>query len=106
MAAKILSESKEKLSKLVNKTKVNPMEKMYIEVGSEDEKTRIMSEVIKRFPKALNIMDGIKISLNETEWVLIRASQTTPKINICIEAKTEENLENIRREYVGMIKSL
>jgi phosphomannomutase/phosphoglucomutase len=106
MAAKLLSETDEKLSELVNKTKINPMEKMYIDVKTDKNKLRIMDEINKRYPDALNIMDGVKIMLNDTEWVLIRASQTTPKINLCIEAKTEDSLKKIREEYTTMVNSI
>jgi len=103
---KILSETDKKLSELVNKTKINPMRKIYIDVDTDDNKLRIVKEISKKYPDALNIMDGVKIKLNDTEWVLIRASQTTPTINICIEASSEERLEELIDKYTDLIKSV
>ena len=104
--AKILSGSKKTLSELVDRIKIHPIEKMYINVGSDENKLRIVEDLKKRYPNALDIMDGIKIKLNDIEWVLIRASQTNPEINLCVEARDENRMRDLIREYTKLIKQI
>jgi phosphomannomutase len=51
-------------------------------------------------------MDGIKIKLNDIEWILIRTSQTNPEVNLCIEAKNEDRLKDLIAEYTKLIKQV
>jgi len=62
-----------------------------------------MESIKKKFPEAKDYYDGIKIFLNDEEWVLIRTSQTNPEINLCAEGKNEENLNKIVKEYLKII---
>jgi phosphomannomutase len=50
------------------------------------------------------MMDGIKIKLSSVEWVIIRASQTNPEINLIIEAKTKTRLKELNQKYMKIIK--
>jgi phosphomannomutase/phosphoglucomutase len=102
--AKVLTESDEKLSKIVNRIKLHPISKIYINVRTEENKTRIMKIMKKKFHDAKKMMDGIKIKLNNIEWVLIRASQTLPEINLCIEAKNKTRLKNLNEKYSKIIR--
>jgi phosphomannomutase/phosphoglucomutase len=104
--AKILSENKYKLSEIADKLNLHPMEKIYINVETDENKNRIIENLKKRYPKALDIADGIKIRLNEIEWVILRASQTNPEVNICIEAKNEKRIKELLREYTKLVKSV
>ena len=97
-------ESKTKLSDLVDKINLHPMEKLYINVETDENKNRIIESLKKKYPNALDIMDGIKIKLNDIEWVLIRESQTNPEINICVEAKDENRMKDLIREYTKLIE--
>jgi len=101
---RILSKEGKKLSEMVNKIKLNPTEKIYIHAGSDEKKLKVIEELKKEFPKALNLMDGIKIEVNKKEWVLIRASQTLPEINLCAEGKNKKRLKEIIRKYSALIK--
>ncbi|MDI6798407.1 MAG: hypothetical protein QMD12_00175 [Candidatus Aenigmarchaeota archaeon] len=100
--AKILSRGK-KLSKLVDELKLHPTEKLYINAETDENKIRVIEELKKSFPKAIDIMDGIKIELNDIEWVLIRASQTLPEINLCAEGKNKNRLKEIVQKYSKLI---
>lgn len=104
--SKILSETKTKLSEWVDKINLHPIEKLYINVETDENKNRIIENLKERYPNALDIMDGIKIKLNNIEWVLIRASQTNPEVNICTEAKNESRMKDIIREYTKLVKSI
>jgi phosphomannomutase len=102
--AKILSERKEKLSKLVKKIKLRPTEKIYINTKNDDKKIEIIEKLKKEIPEAISMMDGIKIELNDIEWVLIRASQTLPEINICAEGRNKKRLKAIIEKYTKIVK--
>ena len=102
--SKILSERKTKLSKLIDKIKLHPIEKLYVNVGTDENKERIVKSLKKRYPNALDIMDGIKIKLNNIEWILIRGSKTNPEINICVEAKDEKRMKYLIKEYTKLVK--
>lgn len=104
--AKILTESKKTFSEMTNKIKIHPIEKIYINVGNDENKLRIIEAIKKRYPKALDIMDGIKFKLNDIEWVLIRMSQTNPEINLCVEAKDEKRMKDLIVEYTKLIKQV
>jgi phosphomannomutase len=102
--AKILNETGKKFNELVKRIKFRPVEKIYINVGSDEKKLKIIEELRKDFPEATDIIDGIKIKLNEIEWVLIRASQTLPEINICAEGKNKKRLKEIVEKYSKIVK--
>jgi phosphomannomutase/phosphoglucomutase len=104
--AKILNETGKTFSELIDKIKIHPIEKIYINVGNDENKIRIIEAIKKRYPNALDIMDGIKIKLNDIEWVLIRMSQTNPEINLCIEAKDEIRMKDLIAEYTKLIKQV
>ncbi len=66
----------------------------------DEKKFEILKNVIKKLSDSLrnadvkiNTMDGIRLDFENYEWVIIRCSNTSPKIAIRIEAKTEENLD-------------
>ncbi len=103
---KILSEKNRKLSDLVDEINLRPIEKLYINVRTDENKMKILEVVKKKYPKALDIMDGIRIKLNKEEWVLIRASQTMPEINLCVEAKNKKRLREIVKKYTKFIKNI
>jgi phosphomannomutase len=104
--AKIISEEGRVFSKLVDEINLHPVDKLYINVETDENKIRIIEEIKKRFPGALDVMDGIKVELNDIEWVLLRASQTNPEINLCVEAKDEKRLKELTEEYSNLVNKL
>jgi phosphomannomutase/phosphoglucomutase len=102
--AKVLADSDEKLSKIVDRIKVYPIEKIYINVRTDEAKKKIMKKLKKKYHEAKKMMDGIKIKLNKVEWVMIRPSQTMPEINLCIEAKNKTRLKDLREKYSKIIR--
>ncbi len=101
---KILNETGRNLEELAKEIEINPIEKLYINTKSDEGKFKIVEKLKKEFPKSVDIMDGFKIWFNEKEWVLIRASQTLPEINLCVQAKNEKRLKEIVRKYSKIIK--
>ena len=65
-----------------------------------------MKALKKKSPNAEAMMDGIKIKLGSGEWVIIRASQTNPEINLIVEAKTKTRLKELVEKYSKMIRKL
>ncbi len=106
MLAKVLEDTEEKLSDLVDKHKINPIDKIYVNVNSHEVKEKIINALRSKFPEAKDVMDGLRINLSDEEWVLIRASQTMPEVNICAQAKSEERLKNIVEEYKKLVLDL
>ena len=62
-------------------------------------------DVVRKLQKQLSeeyentsTVDGIRVEKDEG-WILIRASNTSPKIRITVEAETEEDFESLRKEF-------
>ena len=102
--AKILTENKEKLSKMVDSIKINPIEKIYINVRTDENKRKIMKKLKKKYRDAKSLMDGFMIKISGLEWIIIRASQTNPEINLIIEAKTKKKLKELIQKYSKIIR--
>ena len=67
-------------------------------------------EVVERLQKELSeqyedtsTVDGIRVE-KEKGWILIRASNTSPKIRITVEAETEKDYEKLREEFAGKLE--
>jgi len=102
--AQIISKTGKKISDVIDETGIHPSEKIYIQAENHDIKNRAMDLIKERLireHKGLEYtdVDGIKIFLNEIEWVLVRVSNTTPKINIAIEAENEDRLKELIDRY-------
>lgn len=63
----------------------------------DDCKTRIVKEVTEHFAKDydVNSIDGARIDFGDGAWAGIRQSNTSPKLSICIEARSEEKLQQV-----------
>lgn len=102
--AEILSKSEKKFNEISEEMEYNPTEKIYIDAGNRDKKLKTVENLKKNFPEAIDAVDGFKVLLNDTEWVLIRTSQNLPEVNLAIEAKSKENLKKLTSKYSKMIK--
>jgi len=76
------------------------------EIDSSDEKKfeiveRIKKEAIKKYEKITTI-DGVRIDFPDS-WALIRASNTSPKIRLTIEAKKEEKMLELKKDMLDLI---
>jgi len=101
---KILKETKKSFDDLIKEIKFHPVVKLYIEAETDEKKIEVVEKLRKRYPDSTDIMDGFKIKINETEWVIIRGSQTLPEINLCIEALNEKRIKELVKEYSSIIK--
>ncbi len=64
---------------------------------------RITNDIQKNFVD-VNTMDGVRIDFGNGEWVIIRCSNTTPKIAIRMEFRTKENLEIQKAYFMGLLE--
>jgi phosphomannomutase/phosphoglucomutase len=103
--AELLSKSDESFSEIASKIKLNPTEKFYLKCRDHEHKDSVMQKIRQMFPEGKDYIDGIKIFLNDTEWVLLRVSQTNPEINICIEAKNERRLKELVDAYTKIVEA-
>jgi phosphomannomutase len=102
--AEILSKSDKKFSEMAEEMMYNPTEKIYIDAGTHEKKTKVVENLKKQFSEIIDAVDGFKVFLNDTEWVLIRTSQNLPEVNLCIEAKDKNRLKELLTKYTKLIK--
>ena len=73
---------------------------------SDEEKLQIVDKVkeyvISKGYKYLDI-DGVRVEFDDS-WGLIRASNTGPNITLRFEATTENRLEEIKTEFMNLLK--
>ena len=104
----LLSKTDKKTSELFNGiNKYYSTEEIKISENiTDDNKFEIVNKVIE-YAKNKNyqysLTDGIRISF-EDSWALVRASNTGPNLTIRFEARTKERLDEIKEEFVNIIK--
>ena len=57
--------------------------------------TELLKEIKADYPEQVTDIDGIGISFGTESWVLIRASNTGPKIRVTVEADSESRVEEL-----------
>ncbi|MDP7454419.1 MAG: phosphomannomutase/phosphoglucomutase [Candidatus Peribacteraceae bacterium] len=72
----------------------------------DEDKYRVVEEAIEHFKKEypVNTMDGARIDFGDGAWAGIRWSNTAPRISICIEARSEEKMEQIKKIVLDYLK--
>ena len=66
---------------------------------------KLISSLIEEFPNS-DISDGIKITLDPKNWVMIRPSGTEPIVRIYIESESQEKLDTLMSEYLEKVSSI
>jgi phosphomannomutase len=56
---------------------------------------KITAHFMKKYP--CNTMDGVRIDFGDGAWAGIRQSNTSPKISVCMEARSKEKLEEVMK---------
>ena len=72
---------------------------------TKDQAKKVISVLIKD-SKNYDTTDGIKIILDEKNWVMIRPSGTEPIARIYAEADSEAKLEQVMSKYLKKVKSV
>ncbi len=70
-------------------------------------KGAVMRQLNQRFKNELtSAVEGLKITFNHHEWVLILPNRDQPHIEIIAEAKSQERADEIVEEYTQLIRTL
>ena len=77
-----------------------------LEIDSTDEKKfkvmdKVKEEAMKTYGKIVTI-DGVKVDFSDS-WALIRASNTSPKLRLTLEAKSQRRLQELKAEMMALI---
>jgi phosphomannomutase/phosphoglucomutase len=103
--AEILIKEQKKLSEIVDQIKIYPFEEIPIECPDE-KKFAVIEDLKMEFKKRykrVNTLDGVKV-IFDFGWILIRASNTSPKIRLYVEAKTEKKLKFLKEKFLTILK--
>ncbi len=103
VAGEIIKNKGKKLSNLVDKFKLLPKERIAIKV-SDELKFKLVDELKEYFEQQYNIetIDGVRVV--DDKWVaLIRASNTSPKIRLTVEAETQTLLRKVKEDFLDVI---
>ena len=103
--AELLSKQEEKLSVMVDKLPI--LHKRRIAVSAPDNiKFDAISSLLHDVREShtdVTDIDGIGISFGVESWVLIRASNTGPKIRITIEAESANRADDLQIKYQKLL---
>ena len=100
----LLSKSAITLSKNIENLPSSYTTKTKIECSLDQSKI-VISELLKEFPNS-DISDGIKIQVDQDNWVMIRPSGTEPIIRIYGESNSQDNLDSLISNFVAKTKSI
>ncbi len=99
----LLASSDKSLSEEVSELPSSFTTKDKINCSSEDAK-KLIESLKEEFPNS-DVTDGIKITNNPQNWVMVRPSGTEPIIRIYGEAETQEKLDSLMSEFLQKAKS-
>ncbi len=102
-ALKIVQESGSDLVNLSDKFKKD--KDVVLEAIKQDSGSLIYANEKLKEKYEINQLDGIKISINENTWSLIRKSNTEDVIRISTESNEKKLLEKIQKEMIANVKS-
>lgn len=105
--AEIIVKGKKRLSEIVDGIKIYLFEEIVFDCPDE-----IKFEVIENLKqdfekeyKKINTLDGVKVYF-DYGWILIRVSNTSPKIRLYVEAKDEENFKLLKDKFSNILKEI
>ncbi len=104
--AEILTKTGKTLSELASEAPVLPMETAGVEVA-DDKKFAVIETLVKQAQHdfdRVNTLDGVRVDFDHG-WVLVRASNTGPKIRITAEAETEEQARKLVKDFKYKVES-
>lgn len=72
----------------------------------DDQKFHIVAEITNAFAKDYPVitLDGVRIDFGDSAWAGIRASNTSPCLSICMEARSDEKLKAIQEIVLDEVK--
>ena len=72
---------------------------------SPENVSKLISSLKEEFPSS-DTTDGIKITIDPKNWVMIRPSGTEPIVRVYAEAESQEKLDALMSEYLKKVKSI
>jgi phosphomannomutase/phosphoglucomutase len=72
---------------------------------SQEDSKKLIQSLKEEFPNS-DTTDGIKITTNSKNWVMIRPSGTEPIIRIYGEAESQQKLDTLMSKYLQKVKSV
>lgn len=68
----------------------------------DEKKAEVITKVTEHFSRSfpVNTLDGARIDFGDGAWAGIRMSNTSPCLSICMEARTPEKLEEVKKEVL------
>jgi len=72
---------------------------------SRDDAQKIINKLKEEYPES-DTTDGIKITFDEQNWVMVRPSGTEPIIRVYAEGSSKEKLAKLILEHVQKVKSI
>lgn len=70
-----------------------------------DKVSKLILALKEEFPNS-DTTDGIKISIDSKNWVMIRPSGTEPIVRVYAEAESQEKLDEIMSDYIKKVKTI
>jgi len=103
--SEIILKEKQKLSEIVDQIKICPFKEIIFSCNDEIKFKLIeaLKKEFKRVYKRVNTMDGIKVYF-DFGWILIRASNTSPKIRLYVEAESQEKFKLLKQRFSNILK--
>jgi len=101
----VLSMKSGRLSDLAGKVPGLPFQRFNFDVP-DNRKFLVMERLshdMKSRYREISTLDGVRIDLGDG-WVLIRPSNTQPRIRLTVEAATAERLDAIRKEFSSVLE--
>ena len=100
----LLASTNNSLSDKISKLPLSFTTKDKIQCSSQDAEKIILS-LNHEFPQS-DTSDGIKITIDSKNWVMIRPSGTEPIIRIYAESESQEKLEALMIQFLQKVKSI
>ncbi|MDC4230917.1 MAG: phosphoglucosamine mutase [Nitrosopumilus sp.] len=72
---------------------------------SPENVSKLISTLKEEFPSS-DTTDGIKITIDSKNWVMIRPSGTEPIVRVYAEAESQEKLDALMSEYLTKVESI
>jgi len=107
LMTEILSKTDRKLSQLLDEIPTYPIKRINVPCPDKIKfKTieQLKEELVKEGYK-VDAIDGVKVFFKDA-WILIRPSNTEPKIRITVEAHTEDKAKNLLKTYTEKIENI
>ncbi|MCV0411986.1 phosphoglucosamine mutase [Nitrosarchaeum sp.] len=100
----LLAKSEKTLSELISELPPSFTTKDKVP-SSQDDSKKLIKSLKEEFPNS-DITDGIKITIDSKNWVMIRPSGTEPIIRIYGEAESQQKLDTLMSKYIQKVKSV